>query len=97
MILDAESLALANAIEALLEERRRRRTTSSPSCMESVLEIATTPRPDTREAGDELRELRREVAEAAARRGPRDRLRRHAPVRDVGGPARSRRGRATAS
>ena len=34
-----------------------------------MLEIATTPHPDTREAGEELRELRREVAEAAARRG----------------------------
>ena len=50
MILDSESLALANAIEA-------------------VLEIATSPHPNTESAGRQLRELRRGVNEAAGRRG----------------------------
>ena len=39
-----------------------------PELHESVLEIATKPCPDTREAGAELRGLRRQVAEIAERR-----------------------------
>jgi carboxylate-amine ligase len=67
MILDAGTLELSNAIEAMLEA-----TTSSsvkPELMESVLEIATTPQPDTAAAGQELRALRRQVIDAAAERG----------------------------
>jgi glutamate---cysteine ligase / carboxylate-amine ligase len=68
MILDAGTLELVNAIEGLLED-----TSSSdrvkPELMESVLEIATSPQPDTAAAGEELRALRREVAATAAKRG----------------------------
>ena len=66
MILDAETLGLTNAIEALLEESDEERV--KPELMESVLEIATTPCIDTREAGAELRGLRRQVRETAMRR-----------------------------
>ena len=58
-----------------------------PELLESVLEIATKPCQDTREAGAELRGLRRQVAEIGRPPRPRDRLGRHAPVRDLGGPA----------
>ena len=49
-------------------ERRRRLGGIKPELHESVLEIATKPCADTREAGAELRGLRRQVAEIAARR-----------------------------
>jgi carboxylate-amine ligase len=68
MILDSGSLALANAIEAVLEEYGEDGSVK-PELLEPVLEIATAPHPDTRAAGEELRQLRRDVAEAAARRG----------------------------
>jgi carboxylate-amine ligase len=68
MILDSESLALANAIEAVLEEYGEDGCVK-PELLEPVLEIATEPHPDTRSAGEQLRELRRGVAEAAGRRG----------------------------
>jgi glutamate---cysteine ligase / carboxylate-amine ligase len=67
MILDPESLSLANEIETLLED--------SPDgeikreLMESVLEIATKPCPDAHEAGLQLRALRRQVADTAERYG----------------------------
>jgi carboxylate-amine ligase len=67
MILDAETLALANAIEAVLEEYGEGGDVK-PELLESVLEIATHPHPNTRAAGEELRTLRRAVAEAAGRR-----------------------------
>jgi glutamate---cysteine ligase / carboxylate-amine ligase len=71
MILDPESWELANAIEELLEESGGDGEASEikPELHESVLEIATKPCQDTREAGAELRGLRRQVAEVAARRG----------------------------
>src|SRR5918992_551631 len=62
MILDSESLALANAIEAVLEEYGEDESVK-PELLESVLEIATKPHPDTRAAGTELRALRHDVAE----------------------------------
>jgi glutamate---cysteine ligase / carboxylate-amine ligase len=68
MILDSETLALANAIEAVLEEYGEGGDVK-PELLESVLEVATTPHPNTREAGRQLRELRRSVQEAAGRRG----------------------------
>jgi glutamate---cysteine ligase / carboxylate-amine ligase len=68
MILDSESLALANAIEAVLEEYGEDGNVK-PELLESVLEIATAPHPNTVAAGRELRQLRRDVAEATARRG----------------------------
>jgi carboxylate-amine ligase len=67
MILDAESMALANAIEAVLEEYGEEGDVKH-ELLESVLEIATDPHPDTARAGEQLRELRRAVSEAAGRR-----------------------------
>ncbi len=67
MILDPESYNLANAVESLLEDAPNGEI--KPELMESVLEIATTPCQDAREAGDQLRALRRQVAEAAERHG----------------------------
>ncbi len=68
MILDAETLELANAIEAVLEEYGGEGGEVKPELLEPVLEIATDPHPDTRAAGEQLRALRRSVAEAAGRR-----------------------------
>jgi carboxylate-amine ligase len=70
MILDPESWELANAIEALLEDSGGTDDAGDikPELHESVLEIATKPCQDTREAGAELRGLRRQVAEVAAKR-----------------------------
>jgi carboxylate-amine ligase len=67
MILDSESYNLANAIESLVEEAPDGEI--KPELMESVLEIATTPCQDARQAGDQLRALRRQVSEAAERHG----------------------------
>lgn len=67
MILDAESFELANAIEGLLEDAPQDGDIK-PELHESVLEIATRPCTNTREAGAELRRLRRQVSEIAARR-----------------------------
>jgi carboxylate-amine ligase len=70
MILDAETLALANAIETILEECGEEEDGAvKPELMESVLEIATDPHRNTRTAGQQLRQLRRLVSEAAGRRG----------------------------
>jgi carboxylate-amine ligase len=68
MILDSGSLALANAIEAVLEEYGEDDNVK-PELLEPVLEIATSPHATAHEAGEELRALRRGVAEAAGRRG----------------------------
>jgi carboxylate-amine ligase len=68
MILDSESLTLANAIEAVLEEYGEDDSVK-PELLEPVLEIATSPHPTAGEAGEELRALRRGVADAAGRRG----------------------------
>jgi carboxylate-amine ligase len=67
MILDAETLELANAIEGLLEDAPANGDIKR-ELHESVLEIATSPCADTREAGAELRGLRRKVTEIAGRR-----------------------------
>jgi carboxylate-amine ligase len=67
MILDAESLGLANAIEQVLSEYGEDRNDVKPELLEPVLEIATDPHPDTQSAGEQLRALRRSVAEAAGR------------------------------
>jgi carboxylate-amine ligase len=68
MILDSESLSLTNAIETVLEEYGEDDSVK-PELLESVLEIATTPHANARAAGQDLRALRRAVAEAAGRRG----------------------------
>jgi glutamate---cysteine ligase / carboxylate-amine ligase len=67
MIVDGQTYDLVNAIESLLEEPPEGEI--KPELMESVLEIATKPAPDTAEAGRQLRALRTQVREAAARRG----------------------------
>jgi carboxylate-amine ligase len=67
MIVDGESFNLVNAIESLLEDAPDGEI--KPELMESVLEIATEPAPDTAEAGRQLRALRRQVRETAAKRG----------------------------
>jgi glutamate---cysteine ligase / carboxylate-amine ligase len=71
MILDAETLELSNSIEGLLEDLgdAPRDGFVKPELMESVCEIATTPCSDARQAGEELRALRREVQSVAAERG----------------------------
>ena len=67
MILDAETYNLVNAIESLLEDHEA--GDIKPELMESVLEIATKPAPNTAEAGEQLRALRAKVRETAGHRG----------------------------
>ncbi|HEY8626250.1 MAG TPA: carboxylate-amine ligase [Solirubrobacteraceae bacterium] len=67
MILDAESFELVNAIEALLEPAPLGEI--KPELMESVLEISTDPCANIAEAGEQLRTLRRQVAETARSKG----------------------------
>src|SRR4051812_10134113 len=67
MIVDGRTLNLVNAIESLLEEAAEGEI--KPELMESVLEIATEPAPNTAEAGRQLRALRAQVRETAGRRG----------------------------
>jgi glutamate---cysteine ligase / carboxylate-amine ligase len=66
MILDAESLELVNAIESLLESAPSGEI--KPELMESVLEVSTEPCANTAEAGEQLRALRRQVTDTAARK-----------------------------
>ncbi len=67
MIVDAETLELTNSIEGLLEALEGVKTEGEvkPELMESVCEIATEPCRNTREAGLQLRELRRRVQTTA--------------------------------
>jgi carboxylate-amine ligase len=67
MIVDAETLELANSIEGVLAALGDARPEGEvkPELMESVCEIATTPCRNTREAGQQLRALRREVHRVA--------------------------------
>jgi carboxylate-amine ligase len=67
MIVDRGTLDLASSIEGLLEvvEGMDRQGEVKPELMESVCEIATEPCRNTREAGEQLRALRR-LAEVAA-------------------------------
>jgi glutamate---cysteine ligase / carboxylate-amine ligase len=64
MILDSKSLELVNAIETLLEPAPSGEI--KPELMESVLEVATDPCLHTVQAGQQLRALRRQVADTAA-------------------------------
>jgi glutamate---cysteine ligase / carboxylate-amine ligase len=63
MILDGETLELVNAIEDMLEASPSGEI--KPELMESVLEIATDPCDGTAQAGEQLRALRRQVAQSA--------------------------------
>src|ERR1700759_608612 len=67
MILDAESLELVNAIESMIEPAPSGEI--KPELMESVLEISTDPCANVSEAGEQLRPLRRQVAQTAATKG----------------------------
>ena len=67
MIVDSEGYDLANAIELLLEDAPR--GDIKPELMESVLEISTDPCANTAAAGEQLRALRAQVRETAARHG----------------------------
>jgi glutamate---cysteine ligase / carboxylate-amine ligase len=71
MIVDEETLDLANSIEGLLADLDEipMEGEVKPELMESVCEIATTPVNNTGEAGAQLRALRRQVQQVAAQRG----------------------------
>jgi len=69
MILDADTLELANAIEAMLEDPTVDGGEIKPELHESVLEVATDPCRHTAEAAEQLRGLRAAVREKAAARG----------------------------
>lgn len=70
MILDAESLDLAQGIERILEGLPDGIPGEvKPELMQSVLEVATTPCPDVRAVGKELAQLRRTVGDVAERIG----------------------------
>ncbi len=69
MIVDSETLELQNSIEAMLEALPQAEGQVKPELMESVLEIATTPCKNTREAGAQLRDLRRLTQRTASNLG----------------------------
>jgi glutamate---cysteine ligase / carboxylate-amine ligase len=70
MLIDAESLDLAQEIETILDEVPERLSGQvKPELMQSVLEIATTPCPDLPTAAGQLRELRGAVARVAENHG----------------------------
>jgi carboxylate-amine ligase len=69
MILDAETLELANAIETMLEDGEVETGEIKPELHESVLEVATDACKDTAEAAAQLRSLRSAVKEKAAAKG----------------------------
>jgi carboxylate-amine ligase len=71
MIVDEETLDLANSIEGLLSDLSElpREGEVKPELMESVCEIATTPTANAAEAGGQLRALRRQVQQVASGRG----------------------------
>ncbi len=70
MILDGETCALANEIDAVVAAYEGKGEGEvKPELLQSVLEIATPPSKDLAEAGDHIRRLRRDVAEAAATKG----------------------------
>jgi carboxylate-amine ligase len=63
MICDGETLELVNAIEQLLEDAGAGEI--KPELMESVLEISTDPCTSIAQAGDQLRNLRKQVCRTA--------------------------------
>src|SRR3954466_14847769 len=69
MIVDAETLDLVNGIEIMLESMPDTEGDVKPELMESVLEVSPNPCKDPREAGDQLRELRRRVQATAQQHG----------------------------
>ena len=92
MIVDASSYALVNAIESLLEDAgaaniERTDGEIKPELMESVLEIATKPCANVERGRRPAALAAPQGARDGRRPRPDDRLGRHPPVRDVGGPA----------
>ena len=89
MLLDPESLDLAQEIESLLAAVPAEwEGQVKPELMQSVLEIATRPCPNVNAAGEELRELRRSLAGRRGRaRASGSGAAGDAPVRALGGPA----------
>jgi carboxylate-amine ligase len=70
MLIDAESLDLAQEIEAILEAVPADMPGQvKPELMQSVLEVATEPCPNLAAVGEQLRDLRTEVARVAQDRG----------------------------
>jgi glutamate---cysteine ligase / carboxylate-amine ligase len=70
MLIDPESLELAQGIETVLEDLGAEyEERVKPELMQSVLEIATVPHATVAEAGEELRSLRTTVRAAAERHG----------------------------
>lgn len=70
MLVDPETLELAQGIESILgEEDGSGPGLVKPELMQAVLEIATDPCSDLTAAGEELRQLRRRVRESARRNG----------------------------
>jgi len=69
MILDAASLDLVNAIDAIVGEEQPPSGQIQPELLESVLEIATAPCPDVPSVGEELRSLRSLVRDRAHEHG----------------------------
>jgi carboxylate-amine ligase len=70
MLVDDATLELANSIEGVLEALEPpAHGEVKPELMESVCEIATAPCQNTREAGMQLRSLRRQVHQVASERG----------------------------
>jgi glutamate---cysteine ligase / carboxylate-amine ligase len=69
MIVDAETLELQNSIEAMLAALPQVGDQIKPELMESVLEVATTPCRNTRDAGGQLRDLRRLTSNTAGELG----------------------------
>jgi carboxylate-amine ligase len=67
MILDSETFDLVSAADDLVEEAHDGEI--KPELMQSVVEIATKPCSDTREAGAQIRGLRRQVRDTAAHHG----------------------------
>src|SRR5919198_2425597 len=71
MLVDEDTLELANSIEGVLDAvaERPKQGEVKPELMESVCEIATTPCKDTGQAGRQLRALRQLVYDVAQERG----------------------------
>ena len=70
MLLEESGLGLAQGIETILESvPTELEGQVKPELMQSVLEIATTPCPDVRTAGEQLRTLRHAVSEIAESHG----------------------------
>ena len=70
MILDGQTFALANEIDTVIEAYEGTGEGEvKPELLQPVLEIATPPSRSVPEVGEHLRRLRREVSEAAAKRG----------------------------